>query len=43
MICGDDVTVGDEYVVVPEDEDYGDPEGPAHVTCAEDEGWQVVR
>jgi len=37
-ICGDDIDMGDEYVVTPRGfTDVGDPGGPTHADCLEDE------
>jgi hypothetical protein len=41
IVCGDDFEAGNKIVTLPEDAAYGDPEAPAHVRCAEDEGWTV--
>jgi hypothetical protein len=41
LICGNELNSGDDYVMLPEDEQYGEPEGPAHAECATAEGWKV--
>jgi hypothetical protein len=45
-ICGHDLQTGDYYVTLPETLFKGEvlePKAPAHDTCAEDEGWTVIR
>jgi hypothetical protein len=43
LICGGDMMTDDEYVTLPEDTEFNEPEGPAHIGCAEDEGWSGTR
>jgi hypothetical protein len=43
IVCGEPFASGDEYVTLPMDEVYGDPEGPAHAACAELHDFKVAR
>lgn len=42
-ICDGQFKPGDDYVTLPEDDEYEEPEAPAHVLCAEEEGWTVAK
>ena len=42
-ICDGQFKPGDDYVTLPEDDEFGEPEAPAHVLCAEEDGWTVAK
>jgi hypothetical protein len=43
IVCDNEFHDAQDYVTIPEDSTYGEPEGPAHVECAEAEGWEIQR